>query len=484
MQMSHRSTPPGHRGPRRSRLLVAAAAGLAALLVAAGCGSSSGGASSSGTAPSASGAAASGTSAGATAAGSSAGAAASGSGAAADTTVSGDLTVWHAYVGQPDKVEFMTKAMASFKKAYPNVKVTEVGLEQNAYKTKLQTAMNTGDLPDVFYTLPGGYLQNFVKAGNVMPLDDELAKGGWGDTFVKTALAQVQTDGKTYAVPVDTDASVMWYNTALFKKNGWTVPKTWDELIALCAKIKAAGITPIALGNKDSWPATFWFQYGEMRRDGAGIIAKFNDHDPSATFGDAAAKSLQDMRTLAEKGYFSQGFNGMSDQDANLLFLNSQAAMVLNGTWQIGSSANAPAGFDLGYFPFPTVDGGNAKYDTDTIAGVAAAFAISAKTKNKPAAVAFLKFLTSKPIMTSYVQIRKTMVNVKDATTKEAAGPILYGISHDIVGKAAALDPFYDTAMPAKAMQTYYNTLQGVLDGSISPADGAKALESAMKADK
>ena len=469
-------TPTSGRTGRRARLVGAAAAGLAALLVAAGCGSSgnSDNGSTANSAASASGQASSPAS----------GSAPQGSAPAGDATISGDLTVWHAYVGQDDKVEFMTKTMDAFKKAYPNVKVHEVGLEQNAYKTKLQTAMSTGDIPDVFYTLPGGYLQNFVKAGRVYDLDGDLAKDGWGDSFVASALAQVQTDGKTYAVPVDTDAAVMWYNKALFDKNGWTIPKTWDEFMALCEKIKAAGIAPIALGNKDAWPATFWFQYGEIRRDGPGIVAKFNDGDASATFGAGAEAALKDMRTLAEKGYFSDGFNGMTDQDANLLFLNSQAAMVLNGTWQIGSSADAPDGFQLGYFPFPTVNGGDAQYDSDTVAGVAAAFAISQTSKNKPAALAFLKFLTSKPIMTSYVDIRKTMVNVKDATTEKAAGPLLYGIASDIVGKADALDPFYDTAMPPKAMQTYYNTLQGVLDGSVSPADGAKALESAMKAGK
>lgn len=467
MQLAHLHKPPTRRRSGRAPFLGAAALALTAVLVTAGCGSASAG----GDAPS-------------TSAQASAGSVATPSGSAPDTSISGDLTIWHAYVGQADKVEFMTKALDAFKKAYPNVKVNEVGLEQNAYKTKLQTAMATGDVPDVFYTLPGGYLQNFVKAGRVYPLDSDLAKGGWGDSFVKTALAQVQTDGKTYAVPVDTDAAVMWYNKALFAKNGWTVPKTWDEFMALCAKIKGAGITPIALGNKDSWPATFWFQYGEIRRDGPGIIAAFNDHQASATFGSGAEQALTDMRTLAEKGYFSDGFNGMTDQDANLLFLNSQAAMVLNGTWQIGSSADAPDGFQLGYFPFPSVNGGDAKYDSDVVAGVAAAFGISQSSKNKPAALAFLKFLTSKPVMTSYVQIRKTMVNVKDATTRQAAGPVLYGISQDIVGKAQALDPFYDTAMPPKAMQTYYNTLQGVLDGSISPAAGAAALESAMKAGK
>ena len=487
-----------NRGWRRrpARRVTAAAAILFGMAVVAACGGGTGTAGSSSSAAttaansSATDAGGDGTATGA-ATGSSAAASSSaansesssGNAAGGETTPTGNrtLTVWHAYVGQDDKVKFMQGALDDFQKAHPEIKLNVVGLEQNAYKTKLQTAIASGDVPDVFYTLPGGYLSNFVKSGQVYDLSSDLAKDGWGNSFVQTALTQVQTAGKTYAVPVDTDAAVMWYNKALFDQNGWQIPQTWDQLLALCEQIKNSGITPIALGNKDSWPATFWFQYGELRRQGPDVVGKFNAKDPSATFGASAQASLSDMKSLVDKGYFSTGLNGMSDQDANLLFLNSQAAMVLNGTWQIGSSADAPSGFELGYFPFPSVNGGNPSYSSDTVAGVAAAFAISEKSQDKADAVTFLKFLTSEKVMNSYVDIRKTMVNVKGATTEQAAGPVLYGIATNIVGKAAALDPFYDTAMPPKAMQTYYNTLQGVLGGGTSAADGAAALETAMK---
>lgn len=473
------------RRSRRGRVSLVAAAGILTLLASAACGSATlPGAQTP--APSAAG-----TSSGSAAdtppgSGASTGAGTSsapGTSAPVDTG-NHTLTVWHAYVGQADKVAFMDGALKGFQKAHPEIQLKVVGLEQNAYKTKLQTAMASGNVPDVFYTLPGGYLQTFVKSGKVAALDSDLATDGWGASFVPAALDQVKTDGKAYAVPIDTDAAAIWYNKALFQQNGWAIPKTWDEFTALCKTIKDSGITPIALGNKDAWPATFWFQYGELRTQGAGVIAKFNSGDKSATFGPGAEKSLGMMHDLAAQGYFSDGFNGMTDQDANLLFLNSQAAMVLNGTWQIGSSADAPDGFELGYFPYPTLTGADPAYSSDVVAGVAAAFAISQQSKNKADAVTFLKFLTSKSVMNSYVDIRKTMVNVKGATTEKAAGPLLYDIAQNTVGQAKALDPFYDTAMPPKAMQVYYNTLQGVMDGSVTPAAGAAALEAAMKAGK
>ncbi|TXI03933.1 MAG: extracellular solute-binding protein [Rhizobium sp.] len=400
---------------------------------------------------------------------------------AAFPAMAGELTFWHAYAGQQDKVDFINFALGEFAKKHPDIKLDVVAAEQSAYKTKLNTAMASGNPPDVFYTLPGGFLNAFVKGGQMYALDQDLAKDNWRQSFLESAIAQTSKDGHTYAVPVDVDSVVFWYNKALFAEKGWTVPKTYDELMALAEKIKSDGVVPFALGNKDSWPATFWFQYLEMRLKGSGVVASFVDGDAKATFGSEGEKAFEAVADVAKKQYFPTGFNGMSDQEANMLFLNDQAAMMLNGTWQIGASADAPEGFDLGFFAFPTVQGG-AGDQSDVLAGVAASFGISQKAEDKADAVTLLKFLTSPEVMTKYVELRKTMVTVKGATTEAAAGPVLYGISNGLVSAAGHLDSFYDTAMPPAATNTYYTALQGVLDGSVAPADAAKRLEDALKA--
>ncbi|WP_343229036.1 ABC transporter substrate-binding protein [Rhizobium setariae] len=397
--------------------------------------------------------------------------------------MAGELSFWHAYAGQQDKVDFINFALGEFAKKHPDIKLDVVAAEQSSYKTKLNTAMASGNPPDVFYTLPGGFLNAFVKGGQMYALDQDLAKDGWGNSFLESAIAQTTKDGHAYAVPVDVDSVVFWYNKALFAEKGWTAPATYDEMLALADKIKADGIVPFSLGNKDSWPATFWFQYLEMRLKGSGVIASFVNQDANATLGTEGAKAFEMVAELAKKDYFPTGFNGMSDQEANMLFLNGQAAMLLNGTWQIGASADAPEGFELGFFAFPTVKDG-AGDQSDVLAGVAASFGVSEKAANKVDAVTLLKFLSSTEVMTKYVELRKTMVTVKGATTEAAAGPVLYGISNDLMNKAGHLDSFYDTAMPPAATNIYYSSLQGVLDGSVKPADAAARLEEALKANK
>lgn len=391
-----------------------------------------------------------------------------------------DVTFWHAFAGQADKVAFIDYAIAAFAEAHPEITLNVVATEQSSYKTKLNTAMAAGTPPDVFYSLPGGFLGAFVDGGQVMALDDAMATDGWGDSFLPSALAQTTIDGHIYAAPVDVDSAMFWYDKTLFAAKGWETPETWEDLMALAEKAKAEGLIPFALGNKDSWPATFWFQYLEMRLRGSGQITAFVQDDPDATLMPQAVDAFAHVAQVSEAGYFPIGFNGMGDQEANILFLNGQAAMMLNGTWQIGASNDAPEDFDLGFFPFPSVAGGEGD-QSDVLGGVAATYAISETAANKDAALTLVRFLTSPEVMETYVDMRKTMVTVKGATTEAAAGPVLFGIASGPMANAGHLDPFYDTAMAPTATATYYNVLQGVLDGSVAPEKAANDLENALQ---
>jgi raffinose/stachyose/melibiose transport system substrate-binding protein len=372
----------------------------------------------------------------------------------------------------------MKYAMDSFKAKYPDIEVDEMGMEHSSYKVKLNTAMNTGSVPDVFYTLPGSYLGAFVDGGMVEPITSDL-NGEWGDTIMDSALARVTYGEDIYAVPIDVDATVVWYNKALFEEKGWNTPSTAAEFNALCETIKNDGIVPIALGNKDQWPSTFWFQYPMLRLVDTGIVDAFNAGDSSASFSPEGVAAFQYIADLSKAGYFPKGVNGISAGEANMLFLNGQAAMVLNGTWQIGMTADAPDDFELGYFAFPTFAEGKA-VQTDVIAGVAACFAVSKDTPNRDAAILFLQHMTSKDVAAKYVEIRKTLVTTIGAATEENAGEVLYGISSNVMENSASLDSFYDTAMPPAAVETYYTVLQGVISGDITAEEAAAQLDESM----
>ena len=130
----------------------------------------------------------------------------------------------------------------------------------------------------------------FADQGLNTAIDDvwEKVKGNFTAGF---ANAVVGNDSKVYGIPVDYYPWAVFYRKSVFADKGYTVPTTWDELIALCKKMQADGLTPIAFGDKDGWPAQGTFDILNLRLNGydfhVGLMAgkeKWTDPKVTAVF--------------------------------------------------------------------------------------------------------------------------------------------------------------------------------------------------------
>ena len=150
----------------------------------------------------------------------------------------------------------------------PNVKINITVMENEAFKAALQTNLQAGDVPDLFQSWGGGGLRDQVEAGLVQDIT-EASSGFIGDLSAG-AVSLYQVDGKQYGVPFNAGMVGFWYNKDLFAQAGIDAPPaTWDELLEDVQKLKDAGITPIAVGAGDKWPAHFWYSYLMVRLGGA-----------------------------------------------------------------------------------------------------------------------------------------------------------------------------------------------------------------------
>jgi raffinose/stachyose/melibiose transport system substrate-binding protein len=243
-----------------------------------------------------------------------------------------------------------------------------------------------------------------VEAGQVKDISNDLTaetKQAVGDA----ALTSEQIDGKTYAVPVSILPGGFWYSKDLFKKAGITsVPTTVDELNAAVTKLRASGVAPIALGAKDAWPAAHWFYFFSLREcSKAALDAAASDKnftDPCWT------TAGQDLQTFAAAKPFNDGFLTTSAQQgagsSAGLVANHKAAMELMGAWDPGVIASlTPNGkplSDLGYFPFPSVSGGQG--DPAAIMGGTDGFSCS---KDAPKECTdFLNYILTQPVQENY----------------------------------------------------------------------------------
>ena len=254
----------------------------------------------------------------------------------------------------------INEMVEAFSAKNPQYKVRATGFEHESFKISIKVMLAGGNPPDLFSYWAGARVQSLVDAGNLEPIDDIWQEANMDERF-PAAVAQACTyNGKKYVIPVTQHYVSVYYNKAIFKQHNIEVPTTWPEFLAVSQKLKDAGITPIALGARDRWPAQFWFDYILLRTAGPEYRQKLMTHQASYT--DPEVKNtLEIWKDLIEQGYFKPAPNAFDWSEAAKMVYHGEAAMTLMGTWIIGlfdGQLGWKQGQDYDYFPFPKMEEG------------------------------------------------------------------------------------------------------------------------------
>jgi multiple sugar transport system substrate-binding protein/raffinose/stachyose/melibiose transport system substrate-binding protein len=236
-----------------------------------------------------------------------------------------------------------------------------VSLDHEAFKTSIQDTLKAGNPPDLYSYWAGARTASIIE--HLVPVDDIWQQAELDRRFSPALIrAAVEYGGQKYFVPLTQHFIGFFYNKRLFEAHGLQPPTTWEEFLAVCEALKAKGVTPIALGARDKWPAQFWFDYlllrtapYEFRQALMAGEASFDDPRVMAVFAR--------WKQLVDKGYFNRDphpNNLAWDSGANEMLFRGEAAMTLMGTWNIGYFTNDAhaweAGKDFDFFPFPIID--------------------------------------------------------------------------------------------------------------------------------
>ncbi|WP_144795834.1 extracellular solute-binding protein [Microbacterium paludicola] len=326
------------------------------------------------------------------------------------------LTMWHNSTTGPGK-QYWEDAAAAFHEENPEVTIKVTSIQNEDMDGKLQTAVNSGDMPDIFMARGGGKLADIVSAGAVKDLTDLVdddVKAAFGDA----PFSAFSVDGKIYGMPSAVLPGGIFYSKDLFEEAGISgEPTTIAELEDAVDKLKAAGIEPIALGAKDAWPAAHWFYFFAVRACGEDLISNLaTNPDFSDECWLTAAENLSDFVAIEP---FNSGFLTTSAQEgANSsagLVANHKAAMELMGAWDVGVIAGLTPDEqplpDLGWFPFPEVEGGEGA--PGAMMGGVDGYSCSA---NSPESCEqFLNFISSKEWQENYAEAFQTVPASQDA---------------------------------------------------------------------
>jgi len=301
---------------------------------------------------------------------------------------------WHIENNDPG-LSLWQQTADEYMAEHPNVTINITVQENEAFKAALQTNLQAGDVPDIFQSWGGGVLREQADASLVQ--DITSLADSCIDQLEPGAVSMMEVDGKLYGFPWDLGIVGFWYNKTLFQQAGIEAPpETWSELLEDVQALEDAGITPIAIAAGDKWPAMFWYAELALRIGGADVMQQAaidqSFDDPAFL---QAGDMLADLIAMDpfQPGFLAAPWDGPDGQAA--VIANGGAAMHLMGHWAPGTQrANGPdlaETGELGWFPFPAVEGG-AGDPTDAFGG-GNGYAVGKDAP--PEAVDFLCYLTS-----------------------------------------------------------------------------------------
>ncbi|MGV8025406.1 MAG: extracellular solute-binding protein [Anaerolineaceae bacterium] len=386
------------------------------------------------------------------------------------------ITWWHISTKDPALSDWQ-KMADDYMAAHPNVTIEITVLENEAFKTKLTTVLQSGEVPDIFQSWGGGTLAEQIDAGLLKDITADLdADGGsWRSTFAPGALAVFSSDGENYGVPWDMGMVGWWYNKDLFDQAGITeIPTTWSQFLECVQKLKAADITPIALGEGDTWTGMHIWSYLATRIGGEAAFTAAADRTGSFT-DPAFVQAGVELNKLIEMDPFQDGYLGATHDEMQATFGNGKAAMELSGQWapsvQKANSADLEGVKNLGMFNFPAVEDGVGEI-SDVIGG-GNGFAIGKDAG--PEAIDFVKYLTSQQNQT-IIAASGTGIPVVNGAESGLTDPNLLLVQQSFA-KAKYFQLYYDQILPSAMGGVINDAVQKLFAGTATPEQVAAEIE-------
>ncbi|GGO01754.1 ABC transporter substrate-binding protein [Saccharibacillus kuerlensis] len=304
------------------------------------------------------------------------------------------LTMMVSGTKAPDGQDFVIDILPKLvKEKFPNVTLETSKLPDEQYMTSIRTKLASGQGPDFFWVFPRNAslgVLDMAKAGYAADLSDLE----FWDKISEGAKEDMSYEGKPYGVAGGLDYLGVYYNKALFEQAGITeLPKDWPAFLEASQKLKDAGITPITLADKDPW----FIQFG-MYQVAANMV--YPDEMDFDTKLQAGEKSLSDPKWIAtierfkelyDNGYVVKNSLGLGSAQAAQMFVDGQAAMIFDGTWDYATLTGKGASeFERGFFALPANDPGKPTYIS---AATAAGFALNAKSENLDTAKEVMNYM-------------------------------------------------------------------------------------------
>jgi glucose/mannose transport system substrate-binding protein len=269
-----------------------------------------------------------------------------------------EIFSWWTAGGEAEGLKELYKLYEKYNPGVNIINATVVGGSGANAKAVLHTRMESNRPPDSFQVLAGPELiDSWVKPGLVEPLTFLFKENGWMSKFSPDALERVTYNGEIYAVPLNIHrGNLIWFNSSIFNKYDITPPETLQELLNIMEILAEKGITPLALGDKNIWPAAGILENILIAHFGAD---GYNSLWEDATMWHAERMEpiLMDFLKILE--YTNSNHAALTWDEAVQYVIDGKCAMISIGDFAEGyfRSEGFVPGKNFGWFPYPGTKG-------------------------------------------------------------------------------------------------------------------------------
>jgi len=390
--------------------------------------------------------------------------------------VTGSIEVFSWWTSGSENAALQT-ILASLQKSNPSLKIVNAavagGAGTNAQQV-LATRLAGGDTPETWQTHPGGALKDYVTQGVLKDMNALYTSQGWYKVVPKALTDSMTYNGKIYSVLTGVHrANVAWTNKADFKKAGATLSDsfTFAQLSAAATKLKAAGITPVCLGDKDIWAAQMILEdllVGELgaAKYNALVAGTAKWSDPSV------AKVLGEFKTVLS--WTNTDHKALDWTGAVAALANGSCAINFMGDWAYGElivKQKKVDGVDFGY-AIP----GNAR----TFITVGDSFVIGAKSKNPAAAEAFAKTVMDPAVQLAFSKAKGSSPVRSDVSTA-TLGKYQQGAAKTLATGTKVASLVHGQQLVAAAVGQAFADATTFFEGNSDAAAFGKSMDAAPR---
>jgi raffinose/stachyose/melibiose transport system substrate-binding protein len=380
-------------------------------------------------------------------------------------------------------ITIMKKLADEYAQTHPGFSLNLISTpDRPSYIQKYETLAAANKLPELFDTDATPFAQKLAKQGRMVDADKLLKDLGVYNDYRPNALNyQRFDDGSLYMIPFQFELEYFWYNKALLQRAGVSVPKSLDDIPAMCTALRKAGVTPIALDGQDQWPLERYVAYQPFRVAGPDYVQ--NLKKDAAKFSDPTGQKATDwLSALGHAKCFQDGFSSQGYSDAQNLFTSGKAAMYNIGTWELQSLAttklDAAVRNDVDFFTLPTV-ANSATAANEYVATSGIGMAVNARTYD-PLARDFLKFTLSK-YPSDYAATGALSPTTNVTTTVPANATPLYKKAIDQAnGLGSKLVMPWDTQLDPTTNTRLQQELVLLVQGNVKPGGFTNTMDQTL----